>query len=890
MVAPASSVPHRAALSAAKRVLLEKMLESAATVAIAPPIPCQPAGARVPLSCSQQSLWFFHQLDPLSPLYNVPVALRLEGVLDAVALQQSLDALVARHEILRTHFVIEDEIPAQIVGAAVAVALRQFDLPGGRGANVRALVDEECRRPFDLARDPLLRALLVRSTETDHTLVLTTHHIAFDGWSWTVFLRELAAFYAAATAGRRLALRAPPLRYGDFAVWQRGRLGGAALSGELSFWKNQLAGAPDLLALPTDRPRPPVQTFHGASEQRMLSARLTEALRALGRREGATLFMTLLAAFHVLLHRCSGQTDLVVGTAVAGRTHVQLEGVIGCFVNTLALRSDCAGDPPFRDFLRRVRAVCLDALSHQELPFDKLVEELRPARSASYSPLVQVMFTLQDDRAEPLTLPGLAITRLETTTDTAKFDLSLMVSETADGLTLILEYNRDLLDTATARRWLGHFEALLEAIVADPARHLSELPPSTTAQGSALPDSTQASPPAGQSIQGVPPTPKTNGPTRQAAVAPDDLWEEQLVHLWESLLGVSPIGVTDRFFDLGGHSLLAIRLVAQIEKAFGRRLAVATVFQAQTIRQLAAVLREDRSPPRGQALLAIQAKGARSPLYLVHGVGGGMLWGYSNLSLHLGPDQPVYVFRADRPAEENRFETIEEMAARYVQELRTFQPKGPYSLGGYCFGGNVAFEMARLLEAQGQPVALLALMNSSPPNSDYYRFQWTPVGFARFAANLVSSVADFFTWNREIRHRYVRWKLARWTRRVAGWCGWGEAAPDSGLDEIADLSALSTEEQQLYAVHLRALTHYHCRPYGGSVTLFRTRGHPLICSFDELYGWGAFARGGITLRHMPGGHDSLLQEPHVGAVARALQGGDHPTAPMAFPGSNLTSC
>lgn len=248
-----------------------------------------------------------------------------------------------------------------------------------------------------------------------------------------------------------------------------------------------------------------------------------------------------------------------------------------------------------------------------------------------------------------------------------------------------------------------------------------------------------------------------------------------------------------------------------------------------------------------------------------------MLWGYLNLSRHLGPDQPVYVFRADRPAGENRFETIEEMAARYVQELRTFQPAGPYSLGGYCFGGNVAYEMARLLEAQGQCVASLALMNSSPPNSGYYRFRWTPPALVRFMANLVSWCANFFTWDPQVRGRYVRWKLSQWSRRIAGWCGRTGMAPAGGPEEIVDLAALPAGEHLLYEMHLRALIRYHCRPYAGAVTLFRTHSHPLVSSFDSLYGWGEFARGGITLRSMPGGHESLLKEPHVQAVARELQ-------------------
>ncbi|MDO8540968.1 MAG: non-ribosomal peptide synthetase [Opitutaceae bacterium] len=376
------------------------------------------------------------------------------------------------------------------------------------------------------------------------------------------------------------------------------------------------------------------------------------------------------------------------------------------------------------------------------------------------------------------------------------------------------------------------------------------------------------------------------------ATAPRDLWEEKMASLWETVLGVSPIAVTDRFFDLGGHSLLAIRLVAQIEKTFGRRLPVATVFQAQSVEQLAAIVRENRSPVPGRSLLAIQPNGGRLPLYLVHGVGGGMLWGYINLSRHLGNDQPVYVFRSNWATGGIRFETIEEMATRYVRELRTFQPQGPYSLGGYCFGGNVAFEMARQLESQGQKIATLALMNCSPPNSDYYRFRWSPAGLARFGVNLAVWLIDFIGWDEQIRRHYVRWKLGQGKRRVAAWWQRNDKTDaEAGSGEIVNLAGLPDEQRQLYKVHLRALTSYHCQPYGGAVTLFRTRGHPLVSSFDAHYGWDEFARGGVTLRRMPGGHDSLLQEPHVQAVASTLSAAGSPNAaqPLVKPANGLQS-
>lgn len=1373
MVAPSSSPTRRPALSDAKRALLGQMLDRAATPAAAPvadAIPPRPAGATIPLSLSQQSLWFFHQLDPASPLYHIPMALRLEGALDVAALQGALDAVVARHEMLRTRIALVEGAPVQHVLPTAQLPLRQIDLsttpPDAREAVALTRVNEESCQPFDFAGDTLLRALLIRVGETSHILVLTAHHIVSDGWSWGVLFRELAALYEAQRTGRPAALRELTLQYGDFVLWQRERLGRNALAQELAFWRKELAGAPALLELPSDRPRPAVQTFRGGFEQRTLSPTLTQRLRALARAEGATLFTTLLAAFQVLLHRLSGQPDLVVGTAVAGRTHAQLEDVFGYFVNTLPLRSRLAGDPSFQDFLRQTRVTCLDALSHQEVPFDQLVAELRPARSPSHLPLVQVMFTLQDDRAAAPRLAGIEATRLETPTDTAKFDLSLMISETESTLTPYLEFNGDLFDAETARRWLGHFETLLDGIVTQPALRVSELPllsPVERAQlietwndtrteypreatlvslfeaqvalrgetvavetvgekltynelnrranvlarhlrecgvmvdtpvafclerstativtllgilkaggaycsldpdypaerlafmlgdlqpkvlltrralAARLPavagvqvlcledisDAGEAEAPnpapvaspeslayisytsgstgkpkgvcvphrgvvrlvhgadyarfgadetlmqfapvafdgstfeiwgallhgarlvvhppgmpslselagfierhsvttiflttglfhalvdhslkrlhgvrqvlvggdtlspahAQRFIEALPkcrlingygptenttftacqtvarvdgpisigrpiantdvyildphgqPTPigvpgelwtggdglargylrrpeitaekfvahpfktgeriyrtgdlaryradgsiaflgrmdrqvklrgfrveleeiethlrrfpgvsdgvvtapedgtgdrrltahvvATNadaealrahlrqqlpahmvpavvifvpalpltangkvdlralpaaaadvGRDRPASVAPRDRWEEQLVKIWEAVLGVTPIGVTDRFFDLGGHSLMALRVVAQIEALLGQRVSVTTLFQAQSIRELATVLRGDVAAPVTESpLLALQPQGTQPPLYLVPGVGGGMIWGYINLSRHLGTDQPVYVFRADG-APGDGFETIEAMAARYVRELRTFQPEGPYSIGGYCFGGNVAFEMARILEAQGQQVALLALMNSSPPNSDYYRFRWTIPSLARFAANLFYWLRYFFTWERKLRRDYVQWKLTQLRRTVAGWLGMIDTAQGCGPEEIVNLSALPASERKLYDAHVRALIQYRCGPYQGKVTLLRTRGHPLFCSYDKSYGWREFVRGDVALLPIPGAHESLLQEPHVRAVAAALIGCRASAAPQNAP-------
>ena len=322
----------------------------------------------------------------------------------------------------------------------------------------------------------MLRATLLRLSPGDHVLLLTLHHIIFDGWSVEVFWRELAALYTALCTGQPVPLPTLPLQYADFAVWQRQWLQGEVLEAQLAYWKQQLGDTLPVLELPTDRPRPPVQTSQGARQSLMLPASLTSALKALSQKEGITLFMTLVAAFQTLLYRYTGQTDLVVGTPVAGRTRVETEGLLGFFVNTLVLRTDLSGNPRFRELLRRVREVTLGAYDHQDLPFEKLVEVLQPVRDLSRNPLVQVMVALQPSQLPTMELPELTVRPITVDCGTAKFDLTLSLQDTAQGLLATMEYNTDLFDRTTIVRMLSHFQTLLEGIIADPEQRLADLP------------------------------------------------------------------------------------------------------------------------------------------------------------------------------------------------------------------------------------------------------------------------------------------------------------------------------------------------------------------------------------------------------------------------------
>ena len=431
----------------------------------------------VPLSFAQERLWFFDRLMPGHPYYNEPVALRLRGLLDVRALERSLREVVRRHESLRTVFREVGGELGQVIEAEVGLDLWVLDLEGvlaGADRDVlREVLEKEARRRFDLELGPLVRAGLVRLGVGEQVLLLTMHHIVSDGWSFGVLVGEVARLYESYGRGEAASLPELSIQYADYAVWQRRRLVGEVWDREVSYWKEQLSGVP-ALELSLGGRRPARERFCGGSEGFEVGAGVTGRLRELSRRSGATLFVTLLAAFKVLLHRYTGQTDVVVGSVIANRNRRELEGLIGFFVNTLVLRTDLSGDPSFGELLGRVREVCLGAYGHQDLPFEKLVEELRPGRGVSGSPLFQVLFVLQNAPLS-LELPGLWVEPVEVETGTAKFDLSLHLSEGRSGLRGCIEYSRDLFSGETIRRMATHYQVLLEGIGADPDRRISEL-------------------------------------------------------------------------------------------------------------------------------------------------------------------------------------------------------------------------------------------------------------------------------------------------------------------------------------------------------------------------------------------------------------------------------
>jgi hypothetical protein len=458
--------------------VVERALARAEAVT-APPLRRVERDGELPLSFAQQRLWFIDQLEPDGVLYNSPYAAMLTGHLNIDAFQQTLNEIVRRHEVLRTTFNLSNGQAVQVILPPARVELPLIDLgyvsAERREEEAMRLAREEAVRPFVLSQGPPLRVKLLRLDDNKHIVLLTMHHIVTDEWSMGVFVNEVATLYTAFTRGEPSPLPELPIQYTDFAVWQREWLRGDVLDQKLAYWRKELSGVPPLLKLPTDHPRPAVQTFRGSTFTFALPDFLKDGLKKLSRQESCTLFMTLLAAFKVLLYRYTQQSDIVIGTAIANRTRSETEALIGFFVNTLVLRTDLSGNPRFREFLYRVREATLRAYSHQDVPFEKIVEELAPERRTNYTPVIQVAFGLRNAPMPDLQLPALTLQTIDLDNHGGRFDLTLWMIERDGSLKGKWYYNSDLFEMKTIQRIQSHFQTLLQSIVDNPEERLRAL-------------------------------------------------------------------------------------------------------------------------------------------------------------------------------------------------------------------------------------------------------------------------------------------------------------------------------------------------------------------------------------------------------------------------------
>ncbi|MEH2230459.1 MAG: amino acid adenylation domain-containing protein [Nostoc sp.] len=531
----------------------------------------------IPISLTQLELWFFDQFYPGNSIYNLPLVYRITGALNEKALSESLREIVRRHETLRSTFQVKN---GQVVYAVVNEPVFDFSVidlrhisETEREAQATQQAEQEIKHPFDLARGPLLRSKLWRLDEQEYLFVAVTHHIVADGWSFSVLTQELAKVYEAFCEGKSSPLTELPIKYTDFAQWQRQWLQGQVLESQLQFWKKHLGTSPPILKLPCDRPRPPARTFKSAGQPIVLSQKLTDALKVLSQQEGVTLFMTLLAAFQTLLFSYTTQEEIVVSSALANRTRVETEGLIGFFVNLLPFCTNLGGNPSFRELLGRVREVALGVYAHQEMPLIKLIEELQPVRDPSYTLINQVMFVFQNTPEDNLQFANLTLKEqfiARDTKDTAEFDLELTLEETSTGIEGLLVYRTDLFEAATITQMVNNFQTLLEKITTNYNQRLAEL--ILISEHPTLPNPTVVS------------------PISRDFVTPQNSIEEVVLTIWKEILGIEQISTQDNFFELGGHSSQTLEVICKLQSVFPVELPSIYLFEKPTIVQLAAAI------------------------------------------------------------------------------------------------------------------------------------------------------------------------------------------------------------------------------------------------------------------------------------------------------------
>jgi thioesterase domain-containing protein/NRPS condensation-like uncharacterized protein len=829
---------------------LARQIDTASTKNSVAPILPSPHQSKIPLSLTQQRLWFLYQLEGKSSAYNIPLALEMKGVLQVNALNKAIAEIVRRHQILRTNFQLIDDNPVQIINPTRDIPLEIVDLrslsESERNTKLQRLMETEIHRPFDLTQESLLRATLFQQTPDSQILLVNMHHIISDGWSLEVFVSELSAIYTAIVNQQPSPLPKLSIQYTDFAHWQREYLQGEIFETQLDYWREQLAQLPPLLELPTDKPRPAIQTYHGGIERFELSLELTNQLKTIGKKSGSTLFMTLLAAFATLLSRYSNSQDIAIGSPIANRNRTELEPLIGFFVNTLVLRTNLEGKPSFEELLQRVRQTTLDAYAHQDIQFDKLVEILQPERSLSHNPLFQVMFVLQNGTVKTQETSALSITPLAVDQVTAQFDLTLSMEETEAGLTGFWQYNRDLFEGETIQRLAANFQILLEQMVTFPEKPVAALSLLAEEERDRL--LVQFNPQEQEYFQDccihqLFEEQVKLDPDRVAVVFEDQQLTYlnqtpsaflQLIQVEESA-NITP-KLNLRYVIFGGEALELQSLRPWFERHSDHEPQLVNMYGITettvhvTYRPITMSNLEKPSSVIGCPIPDLQ-------LYLLNG-----------LSIEMIDDSQHW------------FERIEELVALYIKEIKTVQPQGPYYFGGISFGGMVALEAAQQLQAQGEKVALLALLDTWGPNA------YVPH----------PNYKRFFTHLRKFAHSKLKYTFSKLSDK-----------PNKVKQSFADRDQFDLDfSHQHYQdknnkkfnkvtqTYLKARQNYVPQRYSGEITLFKSTNNDEMSAFgdfDDKLGWGELAAGGLDIVNVPGDHLGILKEPHVAILASRLQ-------------------
>jgi thioesterase domain-containing protein/acyl carrier protein len=790
-----------------------------------------------PCSLVQRIAWFLDRMSPATPMMNIAVRVLLDGPLQVEFLTEAFRELAARHEILRTSFSAPDGNPCQMVSSEVRFALPLIDLrerpDTERKAEAERLASEEAKIGFDIERGPLFRATLIQTASDSHVLLLTMHHMISDGWSIGIVTSEIGEIYGALVEGRRAAVPALSIQYGDYACWQRDWMASAEYQSQLRELKAKLDGfAP--LVLESDYPRHAATGGVGQIRSLLLPRDLTNTLKRLSDRQGCTLFVTMFSAFATMMHKSSGQQEVVIRTQVAGRERLEVEPLIGWFVNSLVLRTQISPDQPFLALLEDVRRLVLETFDSQDVPFESLMEVLRPASSARRHPPFQVNFIFQRDLVSPWRQAGVTMTPIPSKAAGTFCDLNFFLVEREDGWRASVDVNTDVFASETGERMLQSFQKLLQFVAAGPSQLISNIPFAPVRRK----------------------LPETQKVVTPECVAARSAIESALVAIWEDVLKVSPIGVETNFFDVGGHSLLAVPILLRVKERFGLAVPLARLFANPTVEAMAKLLEK----PASAALIEtvpIQPSGSRHPFFMI----GGDHW-FRPLAKRLGPDQPflgISLQRYEQLTEPALFESIGRDLAQLI--VRVY-PSGPYLLGGWCVDGCVAYEVARQLKDMGKEVGLVALMDAINP---LYRRTFRSTG--QSVVRILRRFSDLMRDTKGLHGKDARlyfWSglidIYRRVRRVF-------SPLRTKIEQDQLIVQSDPDRQEFRRLLYRSEDLYNPIPTDIPLLLIRSQ---VDRYQDPNLGWDTLALGRLETVEVSGGHIAMFREPAVESLAAVL--------------------
>jgi thioesterase domain-containing protein len=812
--------------------------------------PPKHAPLRFPCSLAQKRFWIADRLIPGNTSLNLAVRWRLEGDIAAQTVERALSMLIERHETLRTRFVLEGGEPIQVVETSALFRMAEIDLRGLPEADAKAEAERlshvEARTRFVLAAAPLLRAMLIRIREGEAMLLVTTHQTVCDGWGVGILARELAIICDALQTGKTPDLPALPLAYGEFALWQREWAESEEMAAAGESLRRTYQGVRNF-ELPTDFPRPDIQTMEADIRSRLLDRELTDRFGQTARQKGCTMFMAALAALFTVLHRYSGESELNVGTQVAGRGEVEVENLIGYFINTLIFRIKLDDDPSFEELLSRASDVVMGIFDNEHLPYEKLVEFVRPKPDLSRNTLFSINFVIQRSFITNQDYKHFKLIDLPSVSTGAIYDMFFFMVERPEGWRLSCEFNASLFKADTVDRLLEEIVNIMRRANEDSTRRISELAFYRAAPGRfSQPDAVPA--------------------IADSAPLPAET-EEKLAIVWARAFGVDRVDRQANFFELGGDAMGAIRLARAISEEFGQPVDAAALFKHPSVAALAPMLKpgSDDGEEHFQ-VIELQEEGSRLPLLVIN-----MMWPgrYLELCRLLGPDQPfigLQVFDLTRP-ETFSAKTYEELAARYVKLIRRVQPKGPYALFGWCAGGPLAFAVAQQLTGEGEKIKFLGVLDIWAP--DHFRrldpwhakliYYWETVSF------LLQLIKEDWAKVRAGKKGLGRFLFDRVPGKVTRLLKKREAAVPESRAEVADFTG------KLLDYLKRLANAYEPEPFPGKITLMLSKSEAKRWFLAPARGWDRLAGGGLNVSTVIGDHFSVFQEPGVTELAAHLR-------------------